>query len=51
VYVAAALGVLHYAWLVKADLREPLLYAGVLGVLLGARVVARLRAGKTPAFE
>lgn len=40
VYVAAGLGVLHYFWLVKADLREPLLYAGVLGLLLGARVVA-----------
>ena len=51
VYVAAALGVLHYFWLVKADLREPLLYAGVLVVLLGVRVVARLQASKTQAFE
>ena len=51
VYAAAALGVLHYFWLVKADLREPLLYAGVLAVLLGVRVVARLQAGKTQAFE
>ena len=40
VYLAAGLGVLHFAWGVKADLREPLLYSGVLAVLLGMRVVA-----------
>lgn len=34
VYPAAALGVLHYVWLVKKDLREPLLYAAILAVLL-----------------
>ncbi len=38
VYVIAALGVLHFAWSVKADLREPLLYAAILALLLGARV-------------
>lgn len=38
VYLIAILGVLHYLWLVKADLREPLIYAGVLAVLLGYRV-------------
>ncbi|ARU30301.1 sulfoxide reductase heme-binding subunit YedZ [Sulfuriferula sp. AH1] len=43
VYVIAILGVLHYAWLVKKDLTEPLIYAGVLTVLLGWRVVHRLR--------
>jgi sulfoxide reductase heme-binding subunit YedZ len=37
VYVIAALGVLHYLWLVKADLMEPLLYAVVLAVLLALR--------------
>ena len=37
VYAAAALAVLHYLWLVKADLREPLLYAAILAVLLGLR--------------
>jgi sulfoxide reductase heme-binding subunit YedZ len=37
-YVAAALGVLHFLWGVKADLREPLVYAAILAVLLGARV-------------
>jgi sulfoxide reductase heme-binding subunit YedZ len=38
VYLIGALGVLHYVWLVKADLREPLLYAGVLALLLGLRL-------------
>ena len=36
-YVIAALGVLHFIWLVKADLTEPLIYAGILAVLLLAR--------------
>jgi len=44
VYGAAAGGVIHYAWLVKADLRPPLAYAALLGLLLGARLLrARLR--------
>lgn len=34
VYVAGALGVLHYYWKVKADTREPLIFAMVLLVLL-----------------
>lgn len=43
VYLVAVLGVLHYAWLVKADLTEPLLYGAVLAVLLGYRLWWRLR--------
>lgn len=48
VYASAALGVLHFFWLVKADLREPLIFAGVLAVLLLlrtplARRLAQLR--------
>lgn len=42
VYAAAALAVLHFVWLVKADLAEPLAYAAVLAGLLAAR---RLRRG------
>jgi sulfoxide reductase heme-binding subunit YedZ len=38
VYVAAVLAVVHYLWLVKADLREPLVYAAILGMLLAARL-------------
>jgi sulfoxide reductase heme-binding subunit YedZ len=39
IYVSAAAGVIHYIWLVKADLRRPLQYAAVLAVLMGYRVV------------
>ena len=38
VYAIAILGVVHYWWLVKRDIREPLLYAGILAVLLGVRI-------------
>ncbi len=37
VYVIAILGVWHYYWQVKADVREPLVYAGILALLLGYR--------------
>ena len=37
VYAIAILAVVHFWWLVKADLREPLLYAAILAVLLGLR--------------
>ena len=43
VYPIAALGVLHYLWLVKRDLTQPLLYAAVLAVLLGLRLWWRYR--------
>lgn len=39
VYLAAFLGCLHYAWQVKADLREPMLYLAILALLLGWRWV------------
>ncbi|MEM7033231.1 MAG: protein-methionine-sulfoxide reductase heme-binding subunit MsrQ [Chloroflexota bacterium] len=37
-YVAAGLGVLHYAMLVKSDLREPLTYGFILAALLVVRI-------------
>jgi sulfoxide reductase heme-binding subunit YedZ len=40
IYFSAAAGVIHYIWLVKADLRKPREYAFVLGVLLLYRIVA-----------
>jgi len=43
IYVIAPLGVLHYYMLVKADHRPPLIYAGLLAVLLGWRVWESLR--------
>lgn len=39
IYATAVLGVIHYLWLVKADIRKPLEYAFVLGLLLLYRVV------------
>jgi len=43
VYVIGVLGIVHFIWRVKADLRQPLTYACVLGVLLFVRVAAYLR--------
>ncbi|KFN44457.1 sulfite oxidase heme-binding subunit YedZ [Arenimonas oryziterrae] len=59
VYVAGVLAVLHFFWLVKADLREPLMYAAILAVLLGLRLlwawrrpaVRRQSAASTPAAQ
>ena len=39
VYVSAMLGVIHYWWLVKADIRYPLGYTAVVALLLSMRVV------------
>ncbi len=41
IYLIAALGVLHYWKMLKHDWREPLLYAGILAVLLGWRLGRR----------
>ena len=38
VYVAALLAVLHFVWLVKSDIREPLLFGAVVLVLLLLRI-------------
>ncbi len=40
IYFSAAIGVIHYIWLVKADLKKPLEYAAVLAVLLLYRLIA-----------
>lgn len=42
IYVAAIAAVVHYWWLVKKDVRLPSWYAGILIVLLAARVAYRL---------
>lgn len=43
VYVAAGLGVLHFVWRVKADLRRPAWFLAAIAVLLLARLVPTLR--------
>jgi len=43
IYVTAVAGVIHYYWLVKSDVRQPLLYAGIIGVLLAWRLFNWMR--------
>lgn len=43
VYAAGVLGVIHYYMMIKADVRLPIVHGAILAVLLGWRVVARLR--------
>jgi methionine sulfoxide reductase heme-binding subunit len=38
IYFSAIAGVIHYWWLVKADIHKPLEYAAILTVLLGYRI-------------
>ena len=49
IYLTATLGVLHYWWLVKADIRRPLTYGAVVGILLGARILWARRRATSPA--
>jgi sulfoxide reductase heme-binding subunit YedZ len=42
IYFSAAAGVVHFIWLVKADLRRPLTYGAILSVLLAYRLVTWL---------
>jgi sulfoxide reductase heme-binding subunit YedZ len=39
IYLSAIAGVIHYWWLVKADISKPAQYAFILALLLGYRVV------------
>ena len=49
VYAAALLGVVHFVWRVKADLRRPSWFAAAVGLLLAARVAPWLAARRTRA--
>ncbi len=55
VYAIAILGVVHYLWLVKKDITEPLIYGGVLTFLLlmrmpwGASLLQAVRSRLIPA--
>jgi sulfoxide reductase heme-binding subunit YedZ len=53
VYVSCVAGAIHYYWLVKSDVRLPLMYASMVGVLLVYRIVEKVRhsssAGRRPA--
>lgn len=39
IYLSATAGVIHYIWLVKADLHKPLEYAAILAVLFLYRII------------
>jgi sulfoxide reductase heme-binding subunit YedZ len=43
VYFSALAGVIHYYWLVKSDVRLPLLYGGILAILMAYRITIWLR--------
>jgi sulfoxide reductase heme-binding subunit YedZ len=47
VYLVAVLGVIHFYWQVKKDVREPLIFAAILAFLLAFRLVPR-RSGPRP---
>src|SRR5262249_11677839 len=48
VYIAPLAGVVHYWWLVKADITEPEIYAGILAALMAFRVYQWTRGTKRP---
>ena len=44
VYVTAIAGVIHYWWKVKLDVTDPMIYAAIVAILLGWRLVRAFRA-------
>lgn len=51
VYLAGIGAVVHFLWLVKSDLREPSIYAGVLAALLAIRLWWAWQARPAPAVS
>ena len=39
IYVTGAAGVVHYYWLVKSDVRLPVMYGVILAIVLGLRLI------------
>jgi methionine sulfoxide reductase heme-binding subunit len=50
-YAAASVGVLHYWWLVKADVRRPQIYALIVGCLLAFRLWRWARPASAPIMK
>jgi sulfoxide reductase heme-binding subunit YedZ len=48
VYVSVILGVVHYWWLVKSDIRLPLMYAVFAAILLGYRLAVQFWPASSP---
>jgi sulfoxide reductase heme-binding subunit YedZ len=51
IYVAGVAGVVHFVWRVKADLLQPLIFAGVLGLLFAIRLLDWRRRQRASAGE
>ena len=52
VYITAAAGVIHYYWLVKSDIRLPVLYGVIVTILLAYRILVLRRPRPTiPAYS
>jgi sulfoxide reductase heme-binding subunit YedZ len=49
IYGCAILGVVHYYWLVKSDVRKPLFYGLLVAILLAWRLITWLNKRKAPA--
>jgi sulfoxide reductase heme-binding subunit YedZ len=49
VYISGIAGAVHYYWLVKSDIRLPLLYGSLVAVLLMARVIHAWMGSRTQA--
>jgi sulfoxide reductase heme-binding subunit YedZ len=47
VYLSAIAGVVHYYWLVKSDVRKPLLYGAIVAALLLFRVATTLKGNRS----
>ncbi|OIQ79247.1 sulfoxide reductase heme-binding subunit YedZ [mine drainage metagenome] len=45
IYLIAVLGVVHFWWLVKRDIREPAIYAVVLMIIFGIRIAHKCWVG------
>ena len=43
IYVSATSAVVHFWWKVKADTRQPAIYASILAVLLGCRIIMKVK--------
>jgi sulfoxide reductase heme-binding subunit YedZ len=48
IYVLTALGIWHFYWQVKKDIREPLLYVGIFAVLMAWRLRAKFWPARVP---
>jgi methionine sulfoxide reductase heme-binding subunit len=49
VYASAMLGVIHYYWLVKSDIRKPVFYGALVAILLAWRLCSWIAKRKAPA--